>query len=143
MNILKQFIVYIQRILTDDSAGMLDRWIRHLLAGGIGTILYFSFTTLIVEFLHFHPVLAVLCSTLMVIIYTYAINRLWVYNSTHNHSYAIPRYFVVVLLALGLNSGIMYVVVELIEVWYVYGLFISVLIVPPTNFLLNYYWAFK
>lgn len=143
MNMLKQFIAYIQKILFGDSAGMLDRWIRHLLAGGIGTVLYFMFTFLMVEIFHFHPVFAVLCSSLIVIIYTYLINRLWVYNSTNNHFYAIPRYIIVVLIAIGLNSGIMYVVVEVIKVWYVYGLFISIFIVPPTNFLLNYYWAFK
>jgi len=143
MNMVEQLKTFIQKLLYGGSAGMMDRWIRHILAGGIGTLLYFTLTSLMVEYLQIHPVNAVLCSSLIVIIYTYFLNRVWVYSSTRRHSETIPRFIVVVMVAVGLNSGIMYIVVEIINLWYIYGLLISIFVVPPTNFLLNYYWAFK
>ena len=143
MNRGEQLKTYIHKILFDGSAGMMERWIRHLLAGGIGTLLYFMLTSIMVEFFQIHPVIAVLSSSWIVIIYTYFLNRVWVYSSTRHHFNTIPKFIVVVLVAVGLNSGIMYVVVEVINLWYIYGLLVSMFVVPPTNFLLNYYWAFK
>lgn len=135
--------ISIRRLLFDSSTDMAYRWFRHLIAGGTGTLFYILFTTLFVEYFSFHPVFAVFCSFILLIGIMYLINRVWVYNTSMSHSYAIPRFLTVVLISLGLNSSIMYLAVETFHLWYIYGLIMTVVIVPPTNFLLNYYWAFK
>ena len=122
---------------------MISRYVRHLFAGGIGTLAYMIWVALFVELFKFHPVISVIFSFTLLEVYTYIINRVWVYNATIRHISAIPRFIIVTIIALLLNIGIMYFVVELMEWNYIWGLFIGACIIPPTNFLLNYYWAFK
>lgn len=140
---MKKNILDIQGVIYDPSAGMIKRLFRHLLAGSVGTLLYIASTALFVEYLYFHPVVAVICSFSILMVLTYIINRTWVYSPSRGHEHSIPRFLTVVCISLGLNSGIMFLVFEVFDLWYFYGLIITVFIVPPTNFLLNYYWAFK
>jgi putative flippase GtrA len=125
------------------SAGMIQRWFRHLVAGGTGTLLYMAMVALLVELASLHPLVSVVLAYSVAVGYTYAINRLWVYASARSHFYALPRFLVVVVVAFALNAGIMFVAVEFMQWWYGWGLLIAALVVPPTNFLLNYYWAFR
>jgi putative flippase GtrA len=123
--------------------GVTGRALRHLIAGGIATLLYMGLVALQVELLKLHPVLATCIAFLLMEIFLYLINRRWVYESTGGHGAAIARYLVVIAVALGLNSGIMALTVDVLGLWYVWGLVGSTLIVPLTNFLLNFYWAFR
>ena len=47
------------------------------------------------------------------------------------------------MIALVLNTAIMYVSVDVIGLWYIWGQISAAFILPPTNFMLNYFWAFK
>ena len=125
------------------SPEMFHRLIRHLVAGGAGTLLYMLLVALCVEVAGLHPVASVVIAFIIMEIYTYLINRAWVYAPKEGHAYAIPRFLTVTVVALSLNTGIMYLIVESLELWYVWGLVATALVVPPTNFLLNYFWAFK
>ena len=119
------------------------RGIRHVFAGGIGTLLYVLCVIIFTDIFHLHPVISVSISFLLLIIYTYLVNNYWVYESTKNHRYKIPRFLSVVIMAYTLNVSIMYIAYDTLHLHYYYGLIITAIIVPPTNFLLNYYWAFK
>jgi len=147
MKILKYSVkwihIQVQKIFIGRSAGIIHRVIRHLIAGGIGTLIYLAMTFLFVELFDVHPVLAVIYAFILSVIYSYIINSSWVYSPRMTFYYIVPRFITVTLLSLGLNTGIMILTVEIFEAWYVYGLIITVFVVPPTNFLLNYYWAFK
>jgi len=125
------------------DVGMLSRAFRHAIAGGIGTIVYMANVAILVELVGVNAVVSSAFAFVTLEVYTYAINRLWVYESQRQHGYAIPRFLIVTCAGLFLNTGIMYMVVELFGLWYVWGLVATTLIVPPTNFLLNFYWAFK
>lgn len=125
------------------SPGMLNRWLRHLAAGGAGTLLYLLLVALFVELVELHPVTSVVIAFVLMELYTYLINRAWVYAPKEGHAYAIPRFLTVTVVALSLNTGIMYLLVESLALWYVWGLVATTLVVPPTNFFLNYFWAFR
>lgn len=122
---------------------ILKRGIRHLLAGGAGTLLYMVLVAAFVELVRLQPVTSVVLAFVVFEVYTYAVNRAWVYVPKQGHDYAVPRFLIVTAVSLGLNTGIMYVIVELLGMWYFWGLVATALVVPPTNFLLNYFWAFK
>lgn len=132
-----------ERVFTDSSAGMVHRGIRHLIAGGIGTLIYMMFTFLFVELIDVYPVYAVIYAFMISVVYSYVVNKVWVYNSESAFNQIFPRFITVILLSLALNAGIMYLVIELFKGSYIIGLLLTVFVVPPTNFLLNYYWAFK
>ena len=135
---------YIPRLLFDSSnVGGVRRLIRHLIAGATGTLLYIVMVAVLVELAGVHPVISVIISSLLLDVFIYLISRTWVYNSTMSHAYAVPRFAFILLLALSLNSGIMYITVNILDLWYVWGLVIATFIVPATNYLLSYYWAFR
>jgi putative flippase GtrA len=133
----------ILRKFTSKNVGMLNRLIRHLLSGGIGTVLYAGSVAFFVEVLNVHPVYGAFFAFIILEVYTYIVYRIWVYNPSNRHIQAIPRFIIVIFVALFLNMGIMYLVVEVLNWWYGFGILCSVIIVPITNFLLNYYWVFN
>jgi putative flippase GtrA len=96
-----------------------------------------------VEFLGLHPVPSVIFSFALLVVFSYTVNRLWVYAPVMGHGYAIPRFLIGVAIGFFLNAGIMYGMVEVLEVWYLWGLVGAAFVVPPVNFLVNYLWAFR
>jgi len=125
------------------ALGIGSRAVRHLVAGGIGTILYLASVSFLVEVFGLNPVLSVIIAILIFEIYTYLSYWIWVYQPNREHNYVIPRFLFITFLALFLNTAIMHLTVNIMALWYVWGLVATTLIVPPTNFLLNFYWAFK
>jgi putative flippase GtrA len=119
------------------------RWFRHLAAGGVGTLLYLAAVAAGVELLGYHPVASVVVAFTLLVIFSYTVNRTWVYAPKRGHGYAIPRFLVGVAIGFLLNTGIMYGMVEVLDLWYIWGLVGAAVIVPPTNFLINYLWAFR
>ena len=128
---------------TRNDVSIFYRVIRHLIAGGMGTLFYMVLVAVFVEFIHLHPVPSASLSFLLVVMYTYIINRMWVYDPKRDHRYAIPRFIILEIIALSLNTGVMFVTVETLGLWYIWGLVASTLIIPPTNFILSFFWAFK
>ena len=133
----------VYQLFVSNKTGIFYRGVRHLIAGGIGTLVYIGIIALLVEIFNFHPVHATILSFTVLMLFIYGLNRAWVYNSTGGHSLTLPRYLTVVCISLLLNTGIMFFVVEILNGWYGLGILFAAAIVPITNFLLNYYWAFK
>lgn len=125
------------------SIDLVNRGIRHLIVGGTGTLIYMGLVTIGVEMISLNPVVGVVVAFSIIILYTYTLNRLWVYRATKGHIYTVPRFLVVTTIGLTLNTSIMFIVVEILHLYYFWGLVLTAIVVPPTNFLLNYFWAFK
>jgi putative flippase GtrA len=79
----------------------------------------------------------------LTIIILYLLSYTFVFQSSSNHSSAVPRFLIVSLVAFCLNAGVMYLTVNVLGWWYVWGQLSAVMVVPPVNFLLNSYWTFK
>ncbi len=135
------------RFLRATSFGSNDpvaiRGARHLVAGGTGTVLYIVIVATLIEVAGVRPVPAALSSYLCLAVYTYLVSRSWVFQSNAAHQRVAPKFFVVTLVSLLLNVGIMYLVVDITHNWYGWGLLLSLLIIPATNFMLNYAWVFR
>ena len=134
---------FIQDLLFESSAGVLYRGIRHTITGGVGTLLYIGSITFLVEIIEIYPVSATIISFVLLMVFTYTLQRIWVYNTVKGHLHTLPRYLTVAAISFLLNVSIMFIVVELLNSWYVYGIMCSVVIVPITNFILNYYWTYR
>ncbi len=89
------------------------------------------------------PVLSVIISYSVLALYTYLVNRRWVYDSSSEHLPTILRFISLLALSFALNTGIMYFVTEGLDQSYLWGLFASAAIVPATNFSISYLWVFK
>ena len=125
------------------SIGLPGRYVRHLITGGIGTLLYIGLIFAFVELWSWHPVTGATFAYLIMEIYIYIVYRLWVYQTEKGHHYSLPRYIVTSAVALILNCGVMYMTVEVFHLSYFWGVLIGASIIPVSNFSMNYYWAFK
>jgi putative flippase GtrA len=130
-------------LFSHGNVSAFSRFIRHLIVGGAGTLLYIACIAFLVEFLDFHPVTSVVLAFSLVVAYTYSANRSWVYQSKLSHRYSLLRFLVVISISFLLNTGIMYGAVEVVGLWYGWGLVATALIIPISNFYLNLLWAFK
>jgi putative flippase GtrA len=140
---MKTLDVIQKTLLASEDIGAGHRLVRHLFAGGLGTVGYMVFVVLLVEFAGAHPVVGVVIAFLFLEVYTYIVSRWWVYHATNAHIVAVPRFIVVIAISLALNAGIMYLAHDVFSWWYGFGLMLTLLILPATNFALNYFWTFR
>lgn len=130
-------------LLARDGLSASDRLLRHLMAGGAGTLLYIVAVASLVELGGVDPVTAVVIGFSGIVAITYVVNRVWVYHARNRHRHALPKFLTVTAIGLILNAAIMYLAVDVATLWYGWGLAVAALVVPATNFLLNYLWAFR
>ena len=122
---------------------MIQRIFRYGLVRIFGVIAYFSILAFLIEIMKQDPVMSSVVAFVFTVVIAYLLSHTWVFQSSRNHSSAIPRFFVVTLVVFFLNTGIMYLTVDILGWWYVWGQLSAMVVVPPTNFLLNVYWSFR
>ena len=122
---------------------MLGRGLRYGIAGLFATLLYLGAVAGLVEMAGIDPVAAAAAATGVVIVTSYAVNRGWVFATDRSHASAFSRFLAASVLSLVLNAGLMYLSVHVLGWWYVAGLALATVVVPPTNFALNYFWCFR
>lgn len=117
--------------------------LRYAVVGGIGTLMHVTLVVIFVEFFHIPPTVSTALGFFFVLVTSYILNRFWTFEKGHGqHLKDFIKYSIVSFSGLGLNVGIMYTAVDVLAIWYVYGLVMVTLTVPVSNFLLNRYWVF-
>lgn len=119
------------------------RVLRYGIAGGVATVLYAGVATLLVETALASPVVASALATGVTILFSYVVNRTWIFETDRSHASAFRRFLAASGLSMALNTGLMHVTVGVIGWHYWTGLVLATLIVPPTNFVVNQNWAFR
>lgn len=122
---------------------MLRKFTKYATVGGIATLVYMGMLVAFVEILGLDPVLSSVISFTFILVGSYYANRYWTFRSGRGHLYSLPRYIVVSLSGLSLNTVIMYSTVHILGWWYISGQMIAIFAVPVSNFLLNFYWSFR
>ena len=130
-------------VLTAPTRVLLGRAFRYGLAGLFATAVYFGAVALLVEWVRMNPVPAAAVATVGVTVLSYILNRQWVFDTQLSHASAFGRFVAASVLGLGINTGLMWVAVDLMAWPYVSGLALATLVVPPTNFVINYLWCFR
>ncbi len=115
---------------------------RYGIVGIIGTLLHLGILALLVECVQADPVWSSVIGFFAALITSYILNFFWVFNSRRSHHVAVMRYLIVSFTGLALNTLIMYMVVDVLHWWYGWGALGVVMVVPASNFLLNYLWTF-
>ena len=115
---------------------------RYGIVGIIGTILHIGTLVLLVERFQLEPVLSSIIGFLIAFIISYFLNFFWVFNSSREHLITSVRYLVVSVFGLVLSTLIMYTVVDILRWWYGWGALCIILVIPVSNFILNYLWTF-
>ena len=119
------------------------KFIRYGIVGAIGTFVHLALLFIFVEIFSFHAVVSSSIAFIAVVIISYCLNYTWTFKAKSNHATALTRYIMVCSIGFGLNAGIMFVVVDIFQLWYLFGQIISIIVIPISNFILNSRWAFK
>jgi putative flippase GtrA len=123
---------------------MIDRkFIRYGIVGSIGTIIHLGILSLLVELLSFNPIISSSAAFIVVVLISYYLNYNWTFQAQVKHLKALIRYITVCLVGFSLNAGIMFIIVDILNLWYVFGQILAIIIIPISNFILNSWWAFK
>ena len=119
-------------------------FLRYAIVGLLGAAIHIAILTILVEWAHWDPIVSSVAGFLVVLALSYWLNIKWSFkHSPQSHRKAIFRYTLVSVMGLGLNTLIMFCLVNGLGIWYLLGQAIATLIVPIHNFLLNFYWTFK
>ena len=119
------------------------RFLRYCAVGGLGTVVHFGTTMLLVEALRIDAIVATVIGFLCALAVSFVLNRSWVFASTVAVAPGLARYSVVSGLGFVLNVTIMALVTRVLGLDYRIGLALVVLIIPITNFTLNARWTFR
>jgi putative flippase GtrA len=122
---------------------MIKMFTRYATVGAIATFVYMAILVALVEILKLDPVPGSVISFIFILIGSYYANRSWTFRSGRGHLYSLPRYIAVSLTGLSLNTGIMYLTVNILGWWYISGQMIAIFVVPLSNFILNFCWSFR
>lgn len=126
-----------------DRAPFIGRVLRYAVAGLVAAAIYFLSVMLLVERAAIAPVPAAIAATIIVIVSSYTINRAFVFETNRTHTSAFTRFVVASLLGIGLNAALMHLATVVFAWPYLAGAALSTVVVPPMNFVVNYFWAFR
>jgi putative flippase GtrA len=125
------------------SDTMTGRAFRYGIAGLAATAIYLGVVTALVELGALSPVAAAAVATGVVIVFSYNVNRAWIFPTNRSHLSAFSRFALASGLSIALNTGLMHLAVDVLAWHYWTGLVLATAVVPPTNFLVNQYWSFR
>jgi len=122
---------------------LMSRAVRYGIAGVIATAIYFLAVMVFVDRMRIAPVVAAVLATMIVIVTSYVINRAFVFDTDRAHASAFTRFVVASVASIGINAGLMHVATSTMGWSYLAGAALTTLVVPPLNFVVNYFWTFK
>lgn len=111
--------------------------------GIIGTVIHYLTLVLLVHYANIYPVAGSGAGFAFGAVVNYFLNYHVTFKSKKAHGHAMPRFFSVALVGLGLNTLIMIAGVELLRLHYLISQFIATGIVLLWNFIGNRFWTFK
>tara|TARA_R110001592_G_scaffold319724_3_gene597485 strand:- start:13929 stop:14297 length:369 start_codon:yes stop_codon:yes gene_type:complete len=115
---------------------------RYAVVGILGTSLHFLLLFIFVEKFSQDPVLSSIAAFPAVVILSYVLNKNWTFESDKAHAIALPKYLTVCFVSLMNNFLLMYLLVNVLEIWYMAAQAFSIAVIPVINFILKKYWAF-
>ena len=119
------------------------KFIRYGVVGAIGATIHLALLVFLVKAFSIHPIVASSAAFLVTVIVSYCLNYTWTFQAQSNHATTLARYITVCLIGFCLNAGIMFIVVDVFQLWYLLGQAIATVVIPISNFILNSRWAFK
>lgn len=116
---------------------------RFIWIGVAATSLHVVMAIFLVEFANLHYLWANFYAFTTALLLSFFGHYHWTFSADAGYAYSLPRFAITAISGLIANQAIMYSAVNILKVDYKIGLFIVVLIIPPTVFLLSKLWAFN
>jgi len=127
------------------------KFFRYSFVGGMGTIWGFLILIFCMEIMQFYLLISVTLSFFVGMIHNFILNKIWTFqiknlDQAKNHKKNLNlffKFFLVSLSGLLWSNFLMYVQVEMFNIWYVWANILTGVIIWAWNFIMNAYWTFK
>ncbi|NBQ92051.1 MAG: GtrA family protein [Betaproteobacteria bacterium] len=117
--------------------------VKYAGVGGVSAIFHYGTLVACVEWLKVSPVPASVAASGVGAGVNYLLNYHYTFRSDRHHGQSVPRFLTVAATGAGLNAGLMFLGVHLIEIHYLLAQLLSTAIVFFWNFLINRSWTFR
>ena len=116
---------------------------RFGIVGALATVTHMVVLVTLVELGGLHPTLSTAVAFTVAVLTSFQLNRSWTFASRGRRITQLPRFVLIQILGLLLNTGIMTLVYDVLHWHYLTALALWVLVVPPVTFVLQRYWTFR
>jgi putative flippase GtrA len=124
------------------SKHTLKQFVFFSAVGGIGTGGHYLTLVTLVEGKWLSPVPASVAGFIVGALINYVLNYHFTFNSKKSHKEAMSKFFVVALFGAMINTGLMYIGVDVLHAYYLLAQIGATAIVLLWNFIINKYWTF-
>lgn len=119
-------------------------FLKYCVVGATGTFIDLASLYVFVEYYSIPILGATVLSFLLAVTNNFILNKIWTFKSkSKNYRKLYIKFLMVSLIGLGLTVTSMYVMVNLIGVWYMFAKALTSLMVLVWNFLANKLWTFR
>lgn len=122
---------------------MTSRFMRFCMIGGAVTALHYAFLVVLVEALHANPTAASTVGYSVMSLLNYRLNYAYTFRSDLPHQRALPRFALVALSGMALNSVTMYLLNDTAGLHYLLAQAGATGIALVWNFAANQFWSFQ
>ena len=117
---------------------------RYLAVGASGATVHLGTLWALVELAGLPVLVATTTGFVLAVISNFILNRLWTFRSQErNVRLQFVRFWIVALWGMGINTGLMWVLVHLLMMRYLIAQVLTIGIVSMWNFFANTYWTFQ
>ena len=113
------------------------------LAGAVATLADYTLLIMLVQVFRADPVLASVGGCILGALVGYVLNYTVTFKSKKRHQEALSKFLTIAAIGLGLNTMIMSVLTNSLQVHYLLSQVIATSIVLLWNFIANKWWTFK
>lgn len=122
---------------------MFNQFICFAAVGTVGTLFHYTVLISLVRFLELRPVIGSAAGFAVGALVNYTLNYYITFRSTRSHRAAMPKFYLVALVGLGINTAVMYALNEWLMFHYLVAQIITTGAVLLSNFIGNKLWTFK
>jgi putative flippase GtrA len=121
---------------------LFQKFIKYSFVGFISTCIYFLSVFIFVERFHFEPVFGSAIAFIIMTIVSFFMNVHYTFGSDVTYQ-KLLRFLIVSTVGFTINFLLMFLIVQILSYHYLVGEFVTILVIPLVNFLLNNYWTFQ
>jgi putative flippase GtrA len=115
---------------------------RFFLVGCCSAIAHFGVLIILVQWFLVGPILASIAGALLGAVVNYCLNRHFTFNSKVKHAVGVPRFTLIAVTSLALNTGFMWVGTELLRLHYLIAQSLATALVFLWSYFSNKVWTF-
>lgn len=124
------------------SSGVLSQFLCFAAVGAVGTLAHYAVLIALVQGQFSGPVTASAAGFGVGAMVNYVLNYHFTFRSSHRHGEAWPKFMLVALIGLALNTGVMSLLIDEAGVHYLISQIIATGVTLFWNFVANRHWTF-